>query len=102
MIGRRLGCGILSTSFAACHGERERERAADWPRAPFLVARKCQYVNFPTMVRRSAAIRDSSSTAVRVWPRAWVVESAAVETPVMLVAISVVPVAASCTDLDIS
>jgi hypothetical protein len=31
-----------------------------------------------------------------------VVESAAVETPVMLVAISVVPEAASCTERDIS
>jgi hypothetical protein len=33
---------------------------------------------------------------------AWVVESAAVETPVMSVAISVVPEAASCTERDIS
>ena len=36
-----------------------------------------QKVNLPTVVRRSAAIRDSSSTAVRVWVSAWVVESAA-------------------------
>src|SRR5215217_737431 len=47
-------------------------------------------------------MRESSSTAVRVWPSAWVVDSAAVETPVMFVAISVVPPAASCTDRDIS
>ena len=47
-------------------------------------------------------MRDSSSTAVRVWPSAWVVESAAVETPVMFVAIYVVPDAASCTERDIS
>src|SRR3954471_21084067 len=50
----------------------------------------------------SAAIRDSSSTAVRVWVSAWVVASAAVETPVMLFAISPVPPAASLTDRDIS
>lgn len=50
----------------------------------------------------SLAIRDSSSTASRVCDRAWVVESAAVETPVMFVAISVEPPAASCTDRDIS
>ena len=37
-----------------------------------------QYTNLPTVVRRSAAMRDSSSTAVRVWVSAWVVESAAV------------------------
>ena len=55
-----------------------------------------------TVLRRSAAIRDSSSTAVRVWVSACVVDSAAVETPVMLLAISVVPLAASCTDRDIS
>ena len=48
--------------------------------------------------RRSPAIGDSSSTATRVWPSAWVVEAAAEETPVMLVAISVDPPAASCTD----
>jgi hypothetical protein len=53
-----------------------------------------------TLVRRSAAIRDSSSTAVRVWVSAWVVDSAAAETPVMLPAISVEPVAASWTDRD--
>ena len=47
-------------------------------------------------------MRDSSSTAVRVWVSDWVVESAAVETPVMFAAISVVPLAASCTDRDIS
>ena len=47
-------------------------------------------------------MRDSSSTAARVCVSAWVVESAAVETPVMLLAISVVPPAASCTDRDIS
>ncbi len=45
---------------------------------------------------------ESSSTATRVWPRAWVVESAAVETPVMVAAISVVPPAASATLRDIS
>jgi hypothetical protein len=39
------------------------------------------------MLRSSAAIRDSSSTAVRVWPSACVVESAAVETLVMFSAI---------------
>ena len=47
-------------------------------------------------------MRDSSSTAVRVWVSACVVDSAAVETPVMLLAISVVPPAASCTERDIS
>src|SRR4051812_11291010 len=61
-----------------------------------------QYVKVATLLRSSAAIRDSSSTAVRVWVSAWVVDSAAVETPVMLPAISVVPLAASCTDRDIS
>ena len=55
-----------------------------------------------TLLRSSAAIRDSSSTAVRVWVSACVVDSAAVETPVMLLAISPVPPAASCTDRDIS
>ena len=46
-----------------------------------------QKVNLPTVLRRSAAIRESSSTAVRVCPSACVVDSAAVETPVMLSAI---------------
>ena len=35
-------------------------------------------MNLPTVERRSAAIRESSSTAVRVWVSAWVVEPAAV------------------------
>ena len=48
------------------------------------------------------AIRDSSSTAVRVWPSAWVVASAAPETPAMLAAIWPDPSAASATDRDIS
>src|SRR3954468_14239115 len=47
-------------------------------------------------------MRESSSTAVRVWVSACVVDSAAVETPVMFVAISLVPPAASCTERDIS
>src|SRR4051794_4212316 len=63
---------------------------------------RTQYVKRATVVRRSLAIRDSSSTAWRVWLSAWVVEDAAVETPTMLLAISVDPPAASCTDRDIS
>ena len=59
-------------------------------------------MNVATVVRRSAAIRDSSSTAVRVCVSACVVDSAAVDTPVMLLAISVVQFAASCTERDIS
>ena len=47
-------------------------------------------------------MRESSSTAVRVWVRAWVVDSAAVDTPVMVSAISPMPFAAACTDRDIS
>ena len=61
-----------------------------------------QKVKRATLPRRSLAIRDSSSTACLVWPSAWVVLLAAVETPVMLAAISVDPPAASCTDRDIS
>ena len=47
-------------------------------------------------------MRDSSSTAVRVWVSACVVDSAAVETPVMLSAIWPEPLAASATERDIS
>ncbi|MGY1916805.1 hypothetical protein [Blastococcus sp. SYSU DS0973] len=57
-------------------------------------SRRCQYTKFPTVVRRSAAMRDSSSTAVRVWVSACLVESAAVETPEMSSAICVDPPAA--------
>ncbi|CAB4913557.1 unannotated protein [freshwater metagenome] len=55
-----------------------------------------------TVARRSPAIRASSSTADRLWPRASVVARAAPETPVMFYSISVVPAAASATDRDIS
>jgi hypothetical protein len=47
------------------------------------------------VLRRSDAIRDSSSTAVRVCPSACVVDPAASDTLVMLLAISAVPLAAS-------
>ncbi len=55
-----------------------------------------------TVARRSPAIRASSSTAARLWSRAWVVARAAPDTPVMFCAISVVPAAASAADRDIS
>src|SRR4051812_5208397 len=63
---------------------------------------RAQKVKRATLPRRSLAIFDSSSTACRVCPSAWVVEDAAVDTPVMFCAISPDPPAASCTDRDIS
>ncbi len=59
-----------------------------WPRPEAHPERSTgQYVKRLTVLRRSLAMRDSSSTAVRVWVMACVVESAAAETPVMFSAI---------------
>ncbi len=59
-------------------------------------------MNVATLARSSAAIRDISSTAVRVCASAWDVVSAAVETSVMVSAIRPVPPVASATDRVIS
>src|SRR6478735_9893021 len=70
------------------------------PRAPGRGRR--QYRNRDTWPRRSSDIRASSATAEPIWLRVWEDWVAAEATPVMLVAISPEPVAASATERDIS
>src|SRR5690606_20453665 len=72
-------------------------RGAAVVRRPSRGTSPAQCVNCATRACRSADIRASSSAAPLSWPRTSVVVTAAVATPVMLVAISPEPVAASVT-----
>src|SRR4051812_10307898 len=84
---RRLLLRVDGSTFLSPRFEREKRSGPCGQSSARPRGRGRQYVKRPTVVRRSAAMRDSSSTAVRVWVSAWVVESAAVETLLMFSAI---------------